>query len=283
VSANTRKFHGAVIAIVNSKGGVGKTTLVREVGAACALRGYKVLIVDGDKNCTLTLSLFKDLGSIKKTLFHVMVGESSNGAQGDRVYTDISEIIIPTDVPGLFIAPGGGNIDAFEEQRNVEDLLRLRENINRIRRQFDLIMIDAPGNYGKTLDAAMMASQWVLIPTTVHEYAVSQFDRLSKTINSISKLTNGSTKRLGTVICLFDPRLAVETASRKAMESKAYLIGPIFKSDMQALAAFKEAPIVKQPVLTYMKSSKAAEKVTALTDEFLEKLGMPASVTASTS
>src|SRR5687767_724368 len=150
-----------VIAIANQKGGVGKTTVTRELSACCALRGFQTLVVDCDPQGNLTQS-WVDSDVFDATLSHVLIEPEMVGAKKSEPLP-LSETIVETPVNNLDLVPADIRLARFEMQ---PDYLthRLRNQINDLGNDYDLVFLDCPPQLGKLLTAALYAADYVLVP-----------------------------------------------------------------------------------------------------------------------
>jgi chromosome partitioning protein len=149
------------IAIANQKGGVGKTTLTRELSACCALRGYQVLVIDSDPQGNLTQSWVSP-DVYEATLSHVLIEpDSPSGVKTEPLSLD--DAVLESPIENLDLVPADIRLARFEMQ---PDYLthRLRNQLKEHGTTYDLVFIDCPPQLGKLLTSALYAADYVLVP-----------------------------------------------------------------------------------------------------------------------
>lgn len=151
-----------IIAVANQKGGVGKTTITRELAACCAIRGYQTLIIDCDPQKNQTSS-WLDNDAYEMTLSHVLIEPEADKYGKRASLLSIGDAIIETSLKNLDIVPADIRLARFELQPDYLTL-RLRGQIETLRNQYDLVFLDCPPQLGKLLNAALYSATFVLIP-----------------------------------------------------------------------------------------------------------------------
>jgi chromosome partitioning protein len=259
------------IAVANQKGGVGKTTLTRELAACCALRGYQTLAVDCDPQGNLTSSWIES-DVYEATLSHVLIEpESPAGIKTEPLPLD--DAIVESPVENLDIVPADIRLARFEMQ---PDYLthRLRNQLKEHGKSYDLIFIDCPPQLGKLLTAALYSADYVLVPCASDAMGLQGLSDLAFTIEQVRKNVNSSLRMLGAVINLYKPQRNLSAESRSAVEDAINLVGHVFDTNLHDYSKVAEAPSQKLPAVLYAKSHRAADQLWGLTDEVLERLGM---------
>jgi chromosome partitioning protein len=258
-----------VIAIANQKGGVGKTTLTREIAACCAQRGYQVLMVDCDPQGNLTDSWI-DSNIMSGTLAHVMLEPETLSGGAKTHPMELDDTIIETSIPNLDLVPADIRLARFEQQPNYMDH-RLRKQLTKHAQIYDLVFIDCPPQLGKLLTAALYATEYVIIPCAADAMGLPGLADLSYTIEQIKENVNSDLKIVGAIINLFKRRsLSVE--ARTAIESATEHVKHVFSTNIHDYAKIAEAPSHKLPVTIYSPTHKSADQVWDLTEEILDKL-----------
>ena len=261
-----------VIAVANQKGGVGKTTITRELSACCALRGYQVLTIDADPQGNLTSS-WVEADIYNGTLSHVLIEpESAAGTKAEPLPLD--DAIIESPVENLDLVPADIRLARFEMQ---PDYLthRLRNQIQEHGKGYDLIFIDCPPQLGKLLTAALYSADFVLVPCAADAMGLQGLSDLAYTIEQVKKNVNSGLSMLGAVINLYKPSRNLSAESRQAVEAAVGLVGHVFDTNLHDYSKVAESPSQKLPTVLYAKSHRAADQWWALTEEVLEKLKMP--------
>ena len=257
------------IAVANQKGGVGKTTVTRELAACCALRGLQTLAIDCDPQGNLTSSWI-DADIYEATLSHVLIEpDSPTGIKAEPLPLD--DAIVESPVENLDLVPADIRLARFEMQ---PDYLthRLRNQLEEHCKSYDLIFIDCPPQLGKLLTSALYAADYVLIPCASDAMGLQGLSDLSFTIEQVRKNVNSNLRMLGAVINLFKPQRNLSAESRQAVESAIGLVGHVFDTNLHDYSKVAEAPSQKLPAVLYAKSHRAADQLWSLTDEVIERL-----------
>ena len=261
-----------VIAIANQKGGVGKTTVTRELSACCALRGFQTLAIDCDPQGNLTSS-WVDPDVYEATLSHVLIEpESPAGLKTEPLPLD--DAIVESPVENLDIVPADIRLARFEMQ---PDYLthRLSNQLKEHGAGYDLIFLDCPPQLGKLLTAALYSADFVIVPCAADAMGLQGLSDLAFTIGQVKKNVNSNLRMLGAVINLYKPSRNLSAESRQAVEAAVGLVGHVFDMNLHDYSKVAEAPSQKLPAVIYAKSHRAADQWWGFTDEVLEKLRMP--------
>lgn len=261
-----------IIAIANQKGGVGKTTLTREISACCALRGYQVLAVDCDPQGNLTSSWLEP-EVYKLTLSHVLMEpEDSDGRKLQP--TELDDAIVESPIENLDLVPADIRLARFELARDYLSH-RLRNQLQQHATGYDLVFIDCPPQLGKLLSAALYSAEHVLIPCSADAMGLQGLADLAYTIEQTRKNVNADLRPLGAVINLYKPQRNLSAESRAAVEAAVDLVGHVFDTNIHDYSKIAEAPSQKLPAVMYDKNHRAADQLWALTDEVLDRLRVP--------
>lgn len=261
-----------IIAIANQKGGVGKTTITRELSACCALRGYDTLTIDCDPQGNLTSS-WVDSNLYEATLSHVLIEpESVGGIKSEPL--PLTDVIVESPVNNLDLVPADIRLARFEMQ---PDYLthRLRNQLKEHGIAYDLVFIDCPPQLGKLLTTALYSADYVLIPCASDAMGLQGLSDLAFTIEQVRKNVNSDLLTLGAIINLYKPQRNLSAESRSAVEAALELVGYVFDTNLHDYSKVAEAPSQKLPAVLYAKSHRAADQLWSLTDEVLERLGIP--------
>lgn len=188
-----------IYAVVNQKGGVGKTTSTRNLGAALAARGRKVLIVDLDPQGHLTLSFGVDPLKLEKHAYHLMIDED----------VTIANILVYHHASGVGLVPANLDLAGAEIELLTDPTgnnLVLKSKITPIRDKIDYILIDCPPSLGLLTINALTAADGVIIPVHTHYLAYHGLQLLRKTIAKVQRRANPDLKIAGIIPTLFDIR-----------------------------------------------------------------------------
>lgn len=242
-----------VVAVINQKGGTGKTTTTINLGSALSKQGKKVLLLDLDPQSNLSYSLA--VSTVKATMADVFQGEKS-----------INDILVEKD--GLWIAPGSNDLVDIEislvTQPNREEFLK---NILSQIKGFDFVLIDCPPSLSVLTLNALTAAQEVLIPLQMEVLTLQGLDQIMNTVKKVQKAFNPKLKIKGIVVVMFDIRrkLSQEVLEylQESVEEK------IFRSQIRMNVKLAEAPSFGKSVLDYDASSNGAKDYRALAEEYL--------------
>jgi chromosome partitioning protein len=260
-----------VIAVANQKGGVGKTTVTRELSTCCALRGYQTLVIDSDPQANLTASWVEpDIYNI--TLSHVLIEpEAQTGAKLEP--RDLDDAIVESPLTNLDLVPADIRLARFEMQ---PDYLahRLTKQVREHASGYDLVFIDCPPQLGKLLTAALYSAQCVLVPCAADAMGLQGLADLAYTIEQVRKNVNSDLGMLGAVINLYKPQRNLSAESRAAVEAAIALVSHVFDTNLHDYSKIAEAPSQKLPAVMYAEKHRAADQLWSLTDEILDRLEM---------
>lgn len=260
-----------IIAVANQKGGVGKTTVTRELSACCAIRGFETLVIDCDPQGNLSQSWVDD-DAYEATLSHVLIEPEGAGAKKSEPMP-LSETIIETPVNHLDLVPADIRLARFEMQ---PDYLthRLRNQLIEVGGAYDLIFLDCPPQLGKLLTAALYAADYVLVPCAADAMGLQGLADLAFTVGQVKKNVNAKLQMLGAVMNLYKPNRNLSAEARGAVESAVEQVGHIFETNLHDYSKVAEAPSQRLPVVLYAENHNATEQFNNLTDEVLVRLNL---------
>jgi chromosome partitioning protein len=260
------------IAVANQKGGVGKTTVSRELSACCALRGYQTLLIDCDPQGNLTSS-WVEPDVYEATLSHVLIEpDSPSGLKAEPL--PLGDAIVESPVENLDLVPSDIRLARFEMQ---PDYLthRLNNQLKEHGSGYDFVFIDCPPQLGKLLTAALYSTDYVIVPCAADAMGLQGLSDLAFTIEQVRKNVNSGLQMLGAVINLYKPQRNLSAESRAAVEAAVSLVGHVFDTNLHDYSKVAEAPSQKLPAVLYAKSHRAADQLWSLTDEVLDRLKAP--------
>ncbi|HEX2053081.1 MAG TPA: AAA family ATPase [Actinomycetota bacterium] len=248
-----------VIAVVNHKGGVGKTTTAINLGAWLALEGSSVLVVDLDPQANATTGLGVDPRRVSSSVYQILVSG-----------TPIEDAIEPTAVRNLFCVPStidlaGAEIElvtAFSRE------LRLRKALDSLEDEFDFVLIDCPPSLGLLTVNSLAAATEVIVPIQCEYYALEGLGQLLKNINLIQTNLNPDLRLCGIVLTMYDGRTRL--SEQVANEVRAHFPGKVFETVIPRSVRLSEAPSFGQPVALYDPRSRGSVAYRALSLEVAE-------------
>jgi len=246
------------IAIVNRRGGVGKTVTAHAVGAGLARRGYKVLFVDLDSQCNLTF----DVGgtTAPPTSMDVMSGTAT--AQEAIQHTQGGDIIPAS--PSLAVA------DTAIEGTGKE--YRLKEALEELAGSYDYIIVDTPPALGVLTVNALTASTSVIIPAQAEVHSIQGIGLLYETIRLVQKYTNPSLKIKGILITRYRGRAILSQDMRESLEETARQMNTkVFKTPVRESIAIAEAQASQRDIYSYSPRSNATADYNAIVDEIVKE------------
>lgn len=252
---------GKIIAVMNQKGGVGKTTTSINLSAALAEKGRKVLLADIDPQGNASSGYGLDKNSVSdKTIYQLMIRECS-----------ISDCIIKDVIPGVSIIPSSVHLVAAEVELIDEEKKEyiLRDALDFIRDEYDYIILDCPPSLNVLTINAMNASDSVLVPIQCEYYALEGLSQLIYTTNLVKSRMNPRLAMEGVVFTMYDSRTNL---SAQVVENvKNNLNQHIFRTVIPRNVRLAEAPSYGEPITTYDPKSSGAVSYRALADEIIKR------------
>ncbi|MDQ1398036.1 MAG: chromosome partitioning protein [Acidimicrobiaceae bacterium] len=236
-----------LMAIANQKGGVGKTTTAVNLGAALAELGYRVLVVDLDPQGNATTGLGINARNLDTSVYDVIMHDAP-----------VEDCVEPTSVRNLFVAPAtidlaGAEIElvpAFSRE------LKLRRALERVRDDFDFILVDCPPSLGLLTVNGLAAASEVVVPIQCEYYALEGLGQLMRNINLIQGNLNPTLELSTIILTMYDAR--TKLADQVATEVRAHFGDKVCRNIVPRTVRLSEAPSFGQPIIVFDSTSRGA-------------------------
>ncbi|MFY9860616.1 MAG: AAA family ATPase [Candidatus Cybelea sp.] len=247
------------MALVNQKGGVGKSTTAVNLGAALAMLGRRVLVVDADPQGNATTGLGIDKTQLEHDVYHALLQEAP-----------LEDIVVQTEVENLHLAPATINLAGADVElvAALSRETRLRQALEPLANSYDFVLIDSPPSLGLLTINALTAAQDCIIPVQAEFYALEGLAQLTSVIWRVRDALNPTLHVSGVLVTMFDgrTRLAVDVIR----ELEKYFPREIFKTQIPRNVRLSEAPSFGKPVILFDLKSRGAQAYIAVAREMLE-------------
>jgi chromosome partitioning protein len=249
-----------VIAIVNQKGGVGKSTTAVNLSAYLAQGGFRVLLLDLDPQGNASSGLGLNGSRVDQCIYNALI----DGKQA-------RELVRDTALERLFVIPASIQL-AGAEIELVSALARenrLKTAITDIREEYDYLIIDCPPSLGLLTVNALVAAEQVLIPIQCEYYALEGLSKLLDSIRLVQKQLNPDLGIAGVLMTMHDPR--TKLSQQVVEEVSKYFQDKVYRTIIPRSVRLSEAPSYGQPINIYDASSKGAEAYQDLAKEVIAR------------
>jgi chromosome partitioning protein len=256
-----------ILVLANQKGGVGKTTTAINLGTALAAIGERVLIIDLDHQGNASTGLGIDRKSRTSSTYDALVGERT-----------LAQIVTPTAVPRLFIAPStmdllgveleiSGHSDRSHKLKNAIKYFFSHDNPDAI----SYVLIDCPPSLNLLTINALAAADAVVVPLQCEFFALEGLSQLLKTVDQVRRSLNPSLTIHGIVLTMFDPRNSL--ASQVVADVRAFMGEKVYDTVIPRNVRVSEAPSHGKPVLLYDLKCMGSQAYLKLASEVIQREG----------
>jgi chromosome partitioning protein len=255
------------IVLLNQKGGVGKTSTCHHLAGTLAKGGKRILLVDNDPQASLTQGLFGPQATRNLDPATTIAA----------IYTEIAipeQIIHRTEIPGIELVPGSrhamkyNNAEPWRADRELQ--IGIRELVDAVRDRYDMILIDCPPNLHLCSWAALVASDYLIVPLQPEDYGAQGIIDVQESVSLVTELANPDLKLLGYLITMFNGRKSIHKMYEETL--RAQYGDKVFETRIPHAAEFPEAIAYRKPIAHYKPKGAPAKTMQALADEIQSRL-----------
>lgn len=255
-----KTYNAIIIAIINQKGGVGKSTTAVNLAAALGEQDKKVLLVDLDPQGNATSGFGVEKGNDLKCVYDGLINEEPIS---NLIVKDVAENV---DLVPATINLAGAEVELMNEYAREH---RLAELLKPIRSNYDYVLVDCPPSLGQLTINALTAARYLLIPIQCEFYALEGLTKLLETEKIVKTRMNKDLDILGVLMTMYDSRTSL--ANQVVDEVATHFGERVFKTKIPRTVRLAEAPSFGQSILTYDKSGKGAKAYRELAEEVIHR------------
>jgi chromosome partitioning protein len=254
-----------LIALVNQKGGCGKTTTAVNLAACLAVSDRRVLLVDLDPQANATVSFGVDPGKLERTIYQVLVDEPGDGGTA----IDLLSVVVQSNIPNLDLAPSSIDLAAAELELSarIGRENSLRKKLLPVRDRYDYIILDTPPSLGLLTLNALVACEEVIIPIQTHYYALLGMRQLLRTMKVVREEVGHQIEIAGVVPTMYDARTSIGKEILQGIRD--YFGEKVFASAIHFNIKLVESSMAGVPVFVHMRASRGAQEYMNLAREVM--------------